>query len=254
MTTLLEALKQDRTLIFGHRGASAYAPMNTIPAFELAAEQGADGIELDVHLTTDGEIVIVHDFTVDASTDGEGCVAEMSLAQLKALDAGSWFDDRFTGTRIPTLDDVFAAVGEKLYINIEIKSASLRSNGVEQAVAQKVAQFDMQERVLISSFNPFALRRFRKAAPEIPIGFLHHPNYYPRLRYALIGLKPQADHPFHEVIDEAYMNKARQRHQAVNTWTVNDTTRAIELRELGVNVVMTDYPDVIKTALSEYGA
>ncbi|MDX1995990.1 MAG: glycerophosphodiester phosphodiesterase family protein, partial [bacterium] len=96
--SLLDALNQGRMLVFGHRGASAYAPMNTLPAFELAAEQGADGIELDVHRSADGHPVIVHDFTVDKTTSGTGYVTGMTLAQLKALDAGEWFNESFRGT------------------------------------------------------------------------------------------------------------------------------------------------------------
>src|SRR5690606_28189003 len=118
-----------QTLVFGHRGAKAYAPMNTIPAFELAAEQGADGIELDVHRSKDGHAVIVHDFTVDETTDGNGTVTEMTLAQLKELDAGSWFGEGFHGVQIPTLDEVFEAVGERLLINVEIKSNMQDTDG-----------------------------------------------------------------------------------------------------------------------------
>ena len=111
MDTLRDALNESRTLVFGHRGASAYAPMNTLPAYELAVTQGADGIELDVHLTKDKQIIIVHDETVDKTTDGTGNVHDMRLAELKELDAGSWFGAEFHGTRLPTLDEVFEAVG-----------------------------------------------------------------------------------------------------------------------------------------------
>nr|MCU0514644.1 glycerophosphodiester phosphodiesterase [Anaerolineae bacterium] len=143
-----------QTLVFGHRGAKAYAPMNTLPAFELAATQGAHGIELDVHRSRDGYPVIVHDFTVDHTTDGRGLVTALTLAELKALDAGSWFSPAFAGTRIPTLDEVFAAVGQRLYINVEIKAAHEDSDGVEQVVADCIVRHAMQRRVLVSSFNP----------------------------------------------------------------------------------------------------
>ncbi|MBC7809703.1 MAG: glycerophosphodiester phosphodiesterase, partial [Burkholderiales bacterium] len=148
-----------QTLVFGHRGAKAYAPMNTLPAYELAAEQGAHGIELDVHRSKDGYAVIVHDFKVDATSDGKGLVTEMTLAQLKRLDAGAWFDPKFAGTRIPTLDEVFESVGQRLFVNVEIKSDSLETDGVEQVVADCITRHNMQSRVIVSSFNPYTLHR-----------------------------------------------------------------------------------------------
>ena len=109
---------QGRTLVFGHRGARAYAPMNTIPAFELALKQGTDGVELDTHLSSDGVLIVLHDFTVDSTTDGNGYAKDMTLSELKELDAGKKFGEAFIGTCIPTLDEVFEAVGKKLFINV----------------------------------------------------------------------------------------------------------------------------------------
>lgn len=253
MQELLESMYRGRTLVFGHRGASAYAPMNTLPAFELAAQQGADGIELDVHRSSDGHAVIVHDFTVDATTDGSGPVAEKTLAELKALDAGSWFGDAFKGVRIPTLDEVFEAVGQRLLVNVEIKSQTPETDGVEQVVAEVIARHSMQRRVIVSSFNPLTLQRFRAAMPEVPIGFLHAPGI-PVDTEALmtrLGLAHEARHPYHELIDAAYMDWARASGYRVNTWTVNDSARARVLGALGVDAIITDRPDEIVSALRE---
>ena len=107
MESLLNDFYGNQTLVFGHRGAKAYAPMNTIPSFELALAQGADGIELDVRLTRDGELVLMHDDSVDATTNGSGRVADLTLAEIQSLDAGAWFGEAFRGTRAPTLDEVF---------------------------------------------------------------------------------------------------------------------------------------------------
>ncbi len=244
--------RQGRPLVFGHRGAKAYAPMNTVPAFELALEQGADGIELDVHLSSDGELVIVHDFVVDSTTDGSGYIRDMSLAQLKELDAGSWFGDAFRGVRIPTLNEVFEAVGNRLFINVEIKSKSLRSDGIEQAVAGRINHFGLARRVIVSSFNPLALWRFRAAdVADVPMGFLHAPDSPFYAPYMLIGLAHQARHPQHTMIDERYMTWVKRKGYVVNTWTVNDPRRAVALRDLGVNAIITDSPDTILEALSE---
>ena len=122
MQTLLKDFYGDKLLVFGHRGARAYAPMNTIPSFELALKQGADGVKLDVRLTRDGEMVILHNETVDETSDGTGHVEDLMLAEIKALDAGAWFNPAFKGTRIPTLDEVFEAIGKRRRINVEIKA------------------------------------------------------------------------------------------------------------------------------------
>ncbi len=112
--SIIDAMYATSPLVFGHRGAKAYAPMNTIPSFELAAKQGAHGIELDVHRSKDGYPVIMHNFSVDETTNGTGRVTAMTLSELKALDAGSWFSPQFKGVTIPTLDEVFEAVGKRL--------------------------------------------------------------------------------------------------------------------------------------------
>lgn len=241
---------QGRTLVFGHRGASAYAPMNTLAAFELAAQQGAAGVELDVHRSADGYPVIVHDFTVNATTDGSGKVTEMTLAQLKALDAGAWFAPQFTGARVPTLDEVFEAVGQKLYINVEIKALGMRTDGVEQVVAACIARHAMQQRVIVSSFNPMTLRRFRAIAPDVAVGFLYMPHIMFYTSWMLGGLPHEARHPYHAMVNARTMQRAKENGYRVNTWTVNDPARAVVLRDLGVDCIITDKPDVIRDALA----
>jgi glycerophosphoryl diester phosphodiesterase len=249
MQALLDRWYQGRTLVFGHRGAKAYAPMNTIPAFELAVAQGADGIELDVHRSKDGHAVIVHDFTVDATSDGSGRVTEMTLAQLKALDAGSWFDEKFRGVRIPTLDEVFEAVGSRALVNVEIKSDSAETDGVEEVVADVIQRHEMASRVIVSSFNPLTLQRFRAILPDVPVGFLYAPNM-PVDTIGLmqqLGLPHEAKHPRHEMVDADYM--AQHAGYRVNAWTVNDAAEAVRLRDLGVDAIITDVPDVILQAV-----
>lgn len=251
MQALLDSWYQGRTLVFGHRGASGYAPANTIPAFELAAEQGADGIELDVHRAKDGYAVIVHDFTVDGTTDGRGRVTDMTLAELKALDAGSYFGESFKGVQVPTLDEVFEAVGKRLLVNVEIKSEAQETDGVEQLVADVIARHNMQQRVIVSSFNPLALKRFRDALPAVPIGFLYSNNMPVDTTSMMqsLGLKHEARHPHESMIDAMYMAWAKSEAYRVNAWTINDPARAAELRDLGVDAIITDKPDTILAAI-----
>ncbi len=239
--TLNEIYSKGRTLIFGHRGAKAYAPMNTIPAFELAAQQSADGVELDVWLSKDGYPVIIHDDTVDGTTDGHGNVQEMTLEQIKALDAGSYFDATFAGKRVPTLDEVFEAVGKRLIINVEIKSNETRRVGIEQVVADCIARHQMQRRVIVSSFDPRVLKTFREIMPEVPIGYLFAPNYtfFPEV---METLPHEARHPYHELLTPDYVNNLRG--YRINTWTVNEPERVKELIELGIDAIITDKPDM----------
>ncbi len=249
---IIAAMYGGETLVFGHRGAKAYAPMNTIPAFVLAADQGAHGIELDVHRSKDGYPVIVHDFVVDATSDGSGAVVDMTLAELKALDAGAWFDARFAGTRIPTLDEVFEAVGQRVFVNVEIKSESAETDGVEQVVADCITRHNMHTRVIVSSFNPLTLKRFRALLPDVPIGFLYD-NESPSEVWDVIADVPyEAAHPHHEnITPEMVLDNDRVR-RVLNAWTVNNPARAVALRDMGVRGIITDAPDTILKALRDH--
>lgn len=242
---IIDAMYANRPLVYGHRGAKAYAPMNTIPAFELAANQGAHGIELDVHRSHDGYPVVIHDFAVDATTNGSGPVAALSLRALKALDAGSWFGPAFAGVQIPTLDEVFEAVGRRLFINIEIKANTPDTDGIEELVAACIKRHNMQQRVLLSSFNPPTLVRFRALMPDIPIGYL-----YEDMPTTLPDDAPyEAYHPYHEHVTDELLEWCRRRNTLVNVWTVNDPARAAELCRSGVHGIITDNPDSVLQAL-----
>jgi len=239
-----------QTLVFGHRGAKAYAPMNTLPAFELAAQQGADGVELDVHFSEDRELIVLHDFTVDGTTNGSGRARDMTLAKLKELDAGRWFGEEFKNTRIPTLDEVCEAVGSRLYINVEIKVEAADTEGLEQAIASTIARWRMQRRVIVSSFDFPVLQRLRQMQPDLPIGFLHsEPTNVTQLAAIIGATNLDALHPHHTLVDALYMQWAEEHGYLINTWTVNDPARAVELRDLGVDGIITDNPDTVLAAL-----
>jgi len=243
----------ERTLNIAHRGASAAAPANTMAAFEKAIELGADGIEFDVHLSADGVPVVIHDFSVDATTDGSGRVSSLTLAQLEELDAGSYFAPAFTGERIPTLEKVLATVSDRLLLNVELKSMSLCDNGLERAVITQVERHGLgnDNRVLFSSFNPFSLRRAKKIAPHIPVGLLYAIDLPLPLRRAwLAPLAPhEARHPEHRMVNARYMAWARQRNYQVNVWTTDDPGRMQRLIDLGVDSIITNVPDVLRDVI-----
>ncbi|MDW8069282.1 MAG: glycerophosphodiester phosphodiesterase [Anaerolineae bacterium] len=240
-------LTSDRPLNIAHRGASAVAPPNTLAAFRRAADLGADGVELDVHLSADGVPVVIHDFTVDATTDGSGRVRDLPLAALKALDAGSRFDPAFAGERIPTLEEVFAEVGGRLLVNVELKSMPGNDYpGLEAAVAALIRRHGLTNRVLVSSFNPFALRRFRREMPEVPIGFLYETaplSCAARLAAALVGLRPQAVHPWWRMITPQTVRWAHARGRRIVAWTVDDPAAIARLAAWGVDAIITNHPD-----------
>jgi glycerophosphoryl diester phosphodiesterase len=167
---------RSQPLVIAHRGSSAYAPENTLAAFQLAAEQQADAIELDVDLTRDGHVVVMHDAAIDRTTDGSGYVGDLTLTEIRQADAGAWKDAAFKGERVPLLEEVLEAVGQQLLINVEIKDRSLLGNGLEAQVAALIAKHNLIDRVLISSFNPFSLRRVKRSDARLACGLLHAPD------------------------------------------------------------------------------
>lgn len=222
-------------------------------AFRLAAEMGADGIELDVHLSADGELVVIHDHTVDATTDGQGPVSALTLAELQQLDAGSRFDARYAGERIPTLRQVFEEVGQRLLINVEIKVAPGHHPPLlEQEVVRTIEESGMLDRVLISSFSPRSLRRVRRLSRHIPLGLLYgrpEPAGLPRL-LRWLRISYDALHPHYSLVDARTVARARERGQRVNVWTVNGAEEMRRMRELGVDGIITNYPDILRDVLA----
>ena len=155
-------------MAIAHRGASSYAPENTFAAFDLAIEMGARHLELDVHFSSDGHLVVIHDDTVDRTTDGSGPVTSRSLAALTALDAGAWFDPRFTGERIPTLGAVLERYwGAHLHVELKGHSAGLAQRAVDMIRSSGIAT-----NVTITSFQKAKLQETRAYAPELPTGWL----------------------------------------------------------------------------------
>lgn len=240
-------LTASRTLNIAHQGASAAAPSNTLAAFRRAAELGADGIELDVHLSADGVPVVIHDFTVDRTTDGTGRVADLTLAALKELDAGSWFDPAYAGEQIPTLREVFETVGPHLLINVELKALPVSRDGLERAVVELVEAHHLADRVLLSSFNPFAIRQVRRASPHLPIGLLYAATPLFRLTRVLAGLmrslRPEAMHPQWSVVDPATVHRVHARGQRLIAWTVDEPHSMQQLARWGVDGIITNRPD-----------
>jgi len=231
-------------IIFAHRGVSASAPENTLAAFQKAYDLGAEAIELDVQLNAGQRAIVIHDTTVDRTTDGRGRVRDLSLEELKSLDAGSFFSTEFAGERIPLLEEVFEAFGRKLFVNIELKNYDSLFNELPEIVANLVKRTRLQDWVMFSSFNPIALSRIRRLLPEIPVGFLTSTGWGGAFGRNLVGcwLSPQAIHPNKEDVTEKMLANQHKVGRRVNVWTVNELEEIKYLVELGVDGIVTDHP------------
>jgi glycerophosphoryl diester phosphodiesterase len=242
----------DRPLNIAHRGARDSAPENTLAAFELALAHGADGIELDVTRCCSGEIVVLHDDTIDRTTNGSGRIEDFDYDTLRQMDAGAWFAPQFCGERIPLLADVLDTVGGKLRVNIEIKGRAWRGDGLEAEVAALVRARGLVDSVIVSSFNPWALARMRRAAPELPLALLYSPQMPLWLRRGQPRhwLKPQALHPERTLVDAAYVAWAKRKGYRVNVWTVNEPQEMESLIAMRVDGIITDRPALLARLLS----
>ncbi len=238
MTTWLTA---DRPLIIGHRGACADAPENTLAAFALALAQNADGVELDVQLSADGVPMIMHDATVDRTTDGHGRVPDLTLAELRRLTIDN-------AHPVPALDDLFEMLGRRTLYNVELKALGPNDGGLVAAVARCVVAHDVADRVLVSSFSPFTVRSARRQFPAaVPVALLRE-RRATRLFHSV--LQTAADHPDYQLVDEALMAWARRKGLRVHAWTVNDVAEGRRLARLGVHGLITNTPGVMRAALA----
>lgn len=234
--------------IFAHRGASGQFPENTMLAFEEALRSGVDGIELDVQLTKDGEVVIIHDEKVDRTTNGQGFVKDFTLAELEELDAGSWFSSKFAEQRLMTLDTVLAWMqeeGNHLRLNIELKNDQIQYIGLEEKVLSLVEDYNLQERIIISSFNPFSLQRVRMQNEEIEIGYLVFGMPENALWIAR-EIGANAIHCEAPYALSAYGEAAKKAGYPLRIYTVNAEDEYKQLVEAGVEVIMTDFPERFK--------
>lgn len=242
-----------KPLNIAHRGASGHAPQNTLAAFILAADMGADGIELDVHLSADGEVVVIHDDTVDATTDGHGQVSRMTLAELKRLDAGCRFRASVSYPpdqgRIPTLQEVFDVVGHRLtMINVEIKvEQGYHPLDQEAETVRLIEDCGMLNKVIISSFSLTSLKRVRRLNPHIPLGLLYahvQTALFPAAA-GLLGTPFDALHPQFTLVNVDMVQQARRRGQRVHAWTVNQPADMRRMLDCDLDGIITNYPDVL---------
>lgn len=238
-----------RPLIIAHRGSSGNAPENTLAAFSLALEHGVDAIECDVRLTKDNHLVVIHDATLNRTTNSTGYVRDHTLEQLKSLDAGAWFHRRFAGERIPTLEDVLALVDGKRGLNIEIKpvSNSTDATAIVQRCVTSLRKFRAQRYVLISSFQHSLLRLVRRYDAAVNIGLLYHPVHH-------LGKSPIRLARQHEacvfVCNARFLRPgviidAHRSNIAVAVYTVDTRNQLHRCLRMGVEGIVTNVPETI---------
>jgi len=239
---ILESLPQP--VIFAHRGSSADAPENTLCAFELAIEQGADALELDVKLSSDGAVVVIHDTTVNRTTGGQGRVKDLSLTQLRSLDAGSFKEARFQGEKIPMLEEVFEAVGRRTFINVEFTNYNSLNDRLVETVCMLVKRFDLQDRVLFSSFFALNLMKARGLLPEVPRALLALPGFlgaWSRSFGFTFGAY-DAMHPNFRDVTPQRVQCTHRLNRRIHVWTVNPEDDMRRLYGWGVDGIFTDEP------------
>lgn len=240
--------------VWAHRGASGYAPENTLAAFALARDQLADGVELDVQFTSDGELVVIHDELLDRTTSGHGLVRDHTLAQIKALDA-SMGNEQYPGQKVPTLDEVFDLLADTaMSINVEIKDSVIEYPGIAEKVLDVVDDLNWEYRTIISSFNHNTLAHIRQVGSLISTGVLFQDVLFEPWNYAH-QLWATALHPHHEYASRVD-NLILEAHNSlleVNVWTVDEVEDIDAMLRLDVDGIMTNYPDRVLARIEALG-
>jgi len=233
-------------MIFAHRGASHILPENTVPAFKKAIRLGANGLELDVHLTKDGYPVVIHDEKLNRTTNGKGLVKNHTLKEIRGLSAGAWFHERYSHYKIPTLEEIFIkASGFPILLNIEMKNVFIRYDDMEKKIIRLIHKYSLQDRVILSSFNPESLKLVSKLDKKVATGFL----YFGKLDDPWAMALEIGAHTIHPPIDSLTREFVKKSHAYgflvcpyhVNRW------RQINLAlDCQVDGMITMYPERVR--------
>lgn len=242
-----------KTQIWAHRGASYYAPENTLVAFKKAIHMGADGIELDIQMTKDGEIVVIHDETIKRTSNGKGYVKELTLYELKQYDFSYGFIF-YRGQKIPTLREVLELVLETpVVINIELKNSIIRYEGMEEKVLELVEEMGLKDRVIYSSFNHESLCQIKKIDAHAKTGLLYSEEWLGVAEYGKI-IDVYALHPAGHLLREAELIKdARAKGLALHVWTIDKRKDMHQLIKIGVDAIITNRPDICRKIVDTNG-
>lgn len=234
-----------RPIIFAHRGASVLAPENTLASFNLALTQGADAIELDAKLSADEQVVVIHDRTLDRTTDGTGFLSRKTLAELRELDAGSSFSDKFRGEKIPLLEEVFQSVGKKIFINVELTNYATPYDKLVEKVCALITKYGLEESVLFSSFFSRNLMKAFRLLPKVPRGLLAKPGWigaWARSFGFTFG-EYAALHPNFIDVNEQEIHRVHKLGRRVHVWTIIKAEQIVCLKDWGADGIFTKDPE-----------
>ena len=235
-------MDQEKTKVWAHRGASGYAPENTLDAFRKAVEMGADGIELDVQMTKDGELVVIHDETIDRVSNGKGWVKDYTYEELKKFNFNKTHLE-YTKEEIPTLEQVYLLIKPtNLTINVEIKTGIVFYPGIEERVLELTERLGMKERVIYSSFNHYTIRKIKELDPQAKTGMLYEDGIIDAVDYACDVVKADALHPAgYNVFYPGFLERCRERKRLLHVWTINEEKHMRMLCEAGVDALITNF-------------
>ena len=228
-------------------------PETTLDAFRKAVEMGADGIELDVQMTKDGELVVIHDETIDRVSNGKGWVKDYTYEELKKFNFNKTHLE-YTKEEIPTLEQVYLLIKPtNLTINVEIKTGIVFYPGIEGRVLELTERLGMKERVIYSSFNHYTIRKIKESDPQAKTGMLYEDGIIDAVDYACDVVKADALHPAgYNVLYPGFLDKCRERNRQLHVWTINEEKDMRMLCEAGVDAMITNYPDIAKKIRDEY--
>ena len=231
-------------VVFAHRGASTLAPENTLEAFQLALDQGARAIEMDVQLTQDQEVVVFHDIHLDRTTDGSGRVKDHPLAEIKRLNAAISFNPAYQHASIPTLGETLDFLPDDILINIELKNLHSPFNNLPSRTAEVIQAKRAERRVLVSSFNTVALYRFHRVAPSVPRGLILRSRQLANIyrSFPAILAKIQSVHLSYKALSPALISDFRRMELKIFSYTLNHTQDILSAIKMGIDGFFTDDP------------
>lgn len=235
-----------KPLVWAHRGASGYAPENTLAAFQKAVDLGADGVELDIQLTKDDQIVVIHDETIDRTSDGKGWVKDYTLEELRAFNYNRTKPE-YKHADIPTMREVFELLKPTgLFINIEIKTGVVFYEKIEEKILALTKEMGMEDRVCYSSFNHYTVTRIHELNPDAEVGFLYAdgpidmPSY--GVKHGVNALHPA----LYNLQYDGFVKECKEKGLKLNVWTVNERPYMEMCCQYGVDAIITNYPDIAK--------
>lgn len=236
---------------FAHRGASGDYPENTLLAFKEGIKAGATGLELDVHKTKDGKLVVIHDEDVERTFKARGLIKDLTLDELKLLTCRKSLFKESTECGVPTLEEVLELVKKHpITLNIELKTDVIPYHGIEEDVIQLIQAYGLEDKILISSFSPQSIKRCKEIAPYIKAGFLYHKPIDQVVDYAK-SLNADAIHPDVSLVTEALIKEAHENQLEMNVYTVNSPIYMRKLIAAGVDGIFTDYPALLNEIMKE---